>query len=287
VFPLRKFSRIVLALWLILLGCTMRCLRVIPERAKASVLKMDLTEYADFQAQDLSEELYRELCRLVPDPDDFGRFLAVTMLDGRFHPQKLSTDSILYETYKPQEFQELSNAYTAIWTDIVYFPVPSDLAAFSDGFGEARSFVCDAYEASSDRAVSNTLWHHEGCDVSGVYKVPGMDPVLSMTDGVVEQIGWLPPGGYRIGIRALHGGYFYYAHLDSYEKEFSVGDAVSAGDILGYMGGTGYECEGMTGQSPVYLHVGIYIRTKIKEELAVNPYPVLRVLQKDIQSYTY
>ena len=46
----------------------------------------------------------------------------------------------------------------------------------------------------------------------------GFYPVISMTDGKIEKIGWLSLGGYRIGIRSPHGGYFYYAHLASYEK---------------------------------------------------------------------
>jgi murein DD-endopeptidase MepM/ murein hydrolase activator NlpD len=265
----------------------MRCLRVLPDRAKASVLKADLTESEDFLAQDLPEELYGELCQKASDPDEFGRILAVTMLDGRFHPGKLIADASIYETYKPQEFQELSKAYEAVWADLACFPVPSGKAAFSDDFGEARSFLYHACGTSSEESASDALRRHEGCDVFGAYDVSGKDPILSMTDGVVEQIGWLPLCGCRIGIRSPHGGYFSYAHLDSYEKNFSVGESVRAGDILGYMGDSGYGGEGTAGQFPVHLHLGIYIRTKTKEELAVDPYPVLRALQKVIQSYTY
>ena len=56
--------------------------------------------------------------------------------------------------------------------------------------------------------------------------------MISMTDGKIEKIGWLPLGGYRIGIRSPHGGYFYYAHLASYEKYFQTGEAVEAGRSL-------------------------------------------------------
>ena len=44
---------------------------------------------------------------------------------------------------------------------------------------------------------------------------PGYYPVVSMTDGVVTEKGWLEKGGWRIGITAPTGAYFYYAHLDS------------------------------------------------------------------------
>ena len=108
-----------------------------------------------------------------------------------------------------------------------------------------------------------------------------------MTSGTVEKIGWLPLGGYRIGIRAPHGGYFYYAHLKEYEKIFQPGETVEAGEILGYMGDTGYGEEGTTGRFPVHLHLGIYIFSPDGEELSVNPYYILRTMEKKTKKYVY
>ena len=108
----------------------------------------------------------------------------------------------------------------------------------------------------------------------------GVLPVVSMTDGVVESKGWLELGGYRLGIRAPHGGYFYYAHLDSY-ADLEEGDTVQAGDLLGYMGDTGYsKIEGTTGNFPVHLHMGIYVDAG-NEEVSVNPYPALRYVEDE------
>ena len=92
-----------------------------------------------------------------------------------------------------------------------------------------------------------------------------------MTDGVVEKTGWLPLGGYRIGIRTDTGGYFYYAHLASYEKNFYPGEIVKAGDILGYMGNTGYGPAGTKGKFPVHLHLGIYIPLANKKKNQCKP----------------
>ena len=48
-------------------------------------------------------------------------------------------------------------------------------------------------------------------------------------------------------------------HLDSY-ADIEEGDTIQAGDLLGYMGDTGYsKTEGTTGNFPVHLHVGIYL----------------------------
>lgn len=121
---------------------------------------------------------------------------------------------------------------------------------------------------------------HEGCDLMPPTDISDYYEVVSMTDGVVEQVGWLPLGGWRIGIRSPSGGYFYYAHLSSYSRAFSVGERVTAGETLGMMGDTGYGEEGTSGKFAVHLHLGIYIRTEHTEELSVNPYWILRFLEQ-------
>ena len=57
---------------------------------------------------------------------------------------------------------------------------------------------------------------HEGTDVMANVDKRGIYPVLSMTDGVITNLGWLEKGGYRVGITSNSGIYYYYAHLDSY-----------------------------------------------------------------------
>ena len=106
---------------------------------------------------------------------------------------------------------------------------------------------------------------------------PGEIPVRSVSDGVVEKKGWLKLGGYRLGIRAPHGAYFYYAHLDQYEPKLREGSKVNAGDVIGYMGDTGYGEEGTRGKFPVHLHFGIYLDYG-ENEIPINPYEVLRYL---------
>ena len=120
---------------------------------------------------------------------------------------------------------------------------------------------------------------HEGCDIMASVNTRGVYPVVSMTDGVVEAVGWLKLGGWRIGIRSPNGGYFYYAHLDSYAEQLAEGDTVRAGDFLGYMGDSGYGKEGTRGKFPVHLHVGIYIFPEGRE-VSVNPFSVLKYAER-------
>ena len=71
------------------------------------------------------------------------------------------------------------------------------------------------------------------------------------------------------------------------EEDFTPGDRVQAGEILGFMGNTGYGQEGTSERFPVHLHLGIYITTPEGQDISVNPYHVLQCLRKKIRKYTY
>ena len=153
--------------------------------------------------------------------------------------------------------------------DIRYFPVAKDekngeYVQFEDSYGGARSY-------GGERK-------HEGIDLMASNNKRGYFPVVSVSDGVVEKKGWLKLGGYRIGIRAPEGAYFYYAHLERYAEGIEEGSKVKAGQIIGYMGDSGYGPEGTVGEFAVHLHFGIYLTLEGKE-FSVNPYPILRRLE--------
>ncbi|MDD7219296.1 MAG: M23 family metallopeptidase [Blautia sp.] len=242
------------------------------ERSQASILQKDLCEQEKFRQQHLTPEIYEKIVKAARY-SDFSDVLTTTMLQGRLKPDKVREDPKVYQKYKPEEYKLIKRCYQAVWSDIEYFPIPAKKVFFQDTFGQPREY-------GGNRT-------HEGCDLFGERQDVGYYPVLSMTDGVVEKKGWLPLGGYRIGIRAPHGGYFYYAHLSGYEKDFREGEEVDAGDILGYMGNTGYGEEGTTGMFPVHLHLGIYIRTPHYDELSVDPYWVLKANSKKIRNCSY
>lgn len=181
---------------------------------------------------------------------------------------------------KPAEYRKLKQAYEIILEDLKFFPIPLNInpdspdVNYQDGWMETRTY-------GGERG-------HEGCDIMGTKQPRGYYPVVSMSDGVVEKVGWLEKGGWRIGIRAPGGAYLYYAHLYGYSRQWKEGDQVRAGDLLGFMGDTGYsEIEGTTGNFDVHLHVGIYLRTDHNEEMSVNPYWVLRYLEKYRLKYSY
>lgn len=122
---------------------------------------------------------------------------------------------------------------------------------------------------------------HEGCDLMAASNERGRYQVCSMTDGTVKNIGWLEQGGWRIGIESDSGVYYYYAHLDSYEKAYEKGERIVAGQILGRMGDSGYGKQpGTKGKFAVHLHIGIYLTDPSGKERAINPYWYLKHLEK-------
>ena len=120
---------------------------------------------------------------------------------------------------------------------------------------------------------------HEGTDLMPPTNQRGFYPVFSATAGTVEHMGWLQKGGWRIGIRSEQGGYFYYAHLSEYAPGMEEGKTVEAGEMLGYMGDSGYGEEGTVGQFAVHLNFGIYIQTADGREVSVDPYWILKGLE--------
>ena len=169
-------------------------------------------------------------------------------------------------------YEEAKRIYSGLAEDLQVFPVLQNedpscaFVTFQNDWGNPRTF-------GGDR-------RHEGCDLMGDEYRDGTYPVVSMTDGVVEQLGWLKLGGWRVGIRSDNGIYYYYAHLASYADGLLKGDRVEAGDLLGYMGSTGYSTvEGTSGKFAVHLHIGIYVGTDGQEELSVNPYYLMRYLE--------
>ena len=111
---------------------------------------------------------------------------------------------------------------------------------------------------------------HEGTDLFAHYGLP----VRSTSYGVVELKGWNSFGGWRIGIRDINNHYHYFAHLMGYEKGLKAGDIVTAGQVIGYVGSSGYGKPGTQGKFPPHLHYGIY-RDSGLFEWSFDPYPLL------------
>ncbi len=116
---------------------------------------------------------------------------------------------------------------------------------------------------------------HEGTDIFAGHGLQ----VKSTTFGIVELKGWNKFGGWRIGVRDTNNVYHYYAHLSSFEKGIERGTVVKPGDVIGYVGSSGYGKEGTQGKFPPHLHYGMY-RDNGFIEWSFDPHPSLRIWEK-------
>ena len=273
---MKRILKISFLLFLLIFSCSLWIpkLRYLSEISR---LDAGAVESPRFRQQPVNVQT----ARIINDMENPGEYLAVYWLESGFGEQNiLLTPEDALTLRKRWEradgWSSYLSASQAVWDDLVYFPVALSQSSNIDvSFEDSWMF---------DRTYKGKRGH-EGTDIMPDKNERGMLPVVSMTDGVVQNKGWLELGGYRIGIQAPHGAYFYYAHLDSY-ADIEEGDEVKAGDLLGFMGDTGYgTAEGTKGKFPVHLHLGIYIYNR-EHEISVNPYPALKYVEAKKIDYT-
>lgn len=116
-------------------------------------------------------------------------------------------------------------------------------------------------------------------------------PIIAVEGGVVEAVGWNIYGGWRIGIRSFDKKrYYYYAHLRKnfpYQKTIQQGSIVQAGDVIGYLGQSGYSTKENTNniQTP-HLHFGMQLifdesQKEGPTEIWIDVYDIVNLLQKN------
>ena len=128
---------------------------------------------------------------------------------------------------------------------------------------------------------------HLGHDMMGQVGTP----VIAVESGYVEALGWNQYGGWRIGIRSFdRKRYYYYAHLRKnfpYQKELQVGSIVQAGDVIGYLGRTGYSSsENSNNIRTPHLHFGMQLifdesQKESNNEIWIDCYELITFLYRN------
>lgn len=176
------------------------------------------------------------------------------------------------------EKEEIAPDGSSTWKKVYGLKAYSPIAAGFDyqdydDFGASRSY---GYERQ-----------HLGHDMMGLIGTP----IIAIESGVVEALGWNEYGGWRIGIRSFDSKrYYYYAHLRQdfpYVKALEKGSVVTAGDVIGYMGHTGYSKEeNVNNIETVHLHLGIELIFNEKErekgnEIWIDCYQLVQFLYQN------
>ena len=208
---------------------------------------------------------------------------AVQDLQGNDSPEKL-----LGELYQYYDYYHA--AYSAVLGGLLgSFAIEKDgktiatygLKAFSPiaaGYGYAH---CDDFGNSRSFGFARK---HLGHDMMGALGTP----VVAVEGGVVEAMGWNRYGGWRIGIRSFDSKrYYYYAHLQKdtpFAAGLQEGDTVQAGDLIGFMGCTGYsDKENVSNIETVHLHFGMQLvfdesQKECLSEIWIDTYDLVRLL---------
>lgn len=128
---------------------------------------------------------------------------------------------------------------------------------------------------------------HLGHDMMGQVGTP----VIAVESGYVEALGWNQYGGWRLGIRSFDKKrYYYYAHLRKnfpFNKSLEVGSIVQAGDVIGYLGRTGYSSsENANNINTPHLHFGLQLifdesQKECNSEIWVDCYDLVQFLYRN------
>nr|WP_300091847.1 M23 family metallopeptidase [Sedimentibacter sp.] len=134
---------------------------------------------------------------------------------------------------------------------------------------------------------------HLGNDLMGSVGTP----VIAVETGRIEALGWNQYGGWRIGIRSLDSKrYYYYAHLKKdhpYVKSLKEGDIVHAGDVIGYLGMTGYSRkENVNNINVPHLHFGMQLvfdesQKETLAEIWIDVYKIVNLLNRNKSPVTF
>lgn len=162
------------------------------------------------------------------------------------NPNAINPGTVLHIPVKPTS-----------WSD-GYFPLKAGTyQPYVNNFSEGRAWTPNG---TAERA-------HEGVDV---FAAKGT-PIYSASDGKIVNIGWNQYGGWRLTVQVDSGTAFYYAHMSRYADGMAKGGTVKKGQLIGYVGSTGYGPEGTEGQFVPHLHFGIY-KTNVSPWKAIDPY---------------
>lgn len=145
------------------------------------------------------------------------------------------------------------------------------------------------YSHCSDFGASRSFGFqrkHLGNDLMGGLGTP----IVAVEGGYIEAMGWNRYGGWRIGIRSFDGKrYYYYAHLQKdhpFAEGLAEGDLVQAGDLIGFMGRTGYsDRENVNNIETVHLHFGMELvfdesQKECNSEIWIDVYDIVRLLSQ-------
>lgn len=305
---------------LVVLGCiylSKEVERRVSAEVTAEEKKKDYIKWVDFK---VSKEALNDAYQL--DKDTYGQEVHLNWIELlAFLASKNGGDFSGYQSASIQEVaQQLCNkevTMTELTKELKHYPyyLEAYSAVLGGMVGEYKIEVADennkekvswkkryGLKAFSPIAKGYEYWDYDDFGTSRSYGYKrqhlGHDmmgrigtPLTAIESGEVEVLGWNQYGGWRIGIRSFDGlRYYYYAHLRQnfpFQKSLEEGSIVTAGDVIGYMGHTGYSAkENVNNIDEVHLHWGLQLifdesQKEGNHEIWVDCYALTRFLSEN------
>ena len=210
---------------------------------------------------------------------------AAADLKGDKSPQELLGEENQYFRYYQEAYSAVLGGFLGsyaiekdgLWISRYGLKVFSPIAegyyyTHYDDFGASRSY------GFKRKHLGNDMMGSEGT------------PIVAVEGGIVEALGWNRYGGWRVGIRSHdRKRYYYYAHLkkdEPYAPGLTVGQTVNAGDLIGFLGRTGYSDKENTNNIEVnHLHFGMQLifdesQKECNSEIWIDVYQINRLLSQ-------
>ena len=206
---------------------------------------------------------------------------------------KLKEGTAITDIYSNNKyFNYYVKAYSAIFNGIIgeFTRLGSEKTEYgiSGFFPLAQGYHYNHYDDFGAKRGYGFSRKHLGHDFMGSTGTP----IIAIEGGTITELGWNKYGGWRVGVRShCSQRYYYYAHLRKdkpFAPDLKKGDTVFAGQVIGYLGNTGYSNKENTNLKTgnPHLHLGMQIifhpaQEKGSKEIWLDLYALSKFLSSE------
>lgn len=313
IFPKKILIISLSAIALIACGCFAAFNAVIPAVSDSAQSKQDFIKWVDFNVsyEALSDAMEMDISTHgTPSHQSWINLLAYLCATNGNNFSNYTKNSLTALTDQLKEGKSMDD----LTKDLQYYPYYQETlsAVLGEYIGEyyvqrtdddaviwerryglkafcpiAKNYSFEHYDDFANTRTYGYTRHHTGHDLFGSIGTP----VVAIESGTVESVGWNQYGGWRIGIRSFDSKrYYYYAHLRKdhpYSPIIKEGAVIKAGDVIGYLGMTGYSAkENVNNINVPHLHMGVQLifdesQKDGNTEIWIDDFNLVKLLQSN------